>query len=93
MGTRLDKELKTYERNKVELLAKHEGKYVLIKGEEVVAFYTTPKEASNEGVSRFDGEPFLVKRIAEGEEEFDFDKAIEEDINRFDKAMKKLAKL
>lgn len=41
----------------------HEGKHVLIKGQEHVGFYRTEEAALEEGFRRFGRVPFLVKQI------------------------------
>jgi hypothetical protein len=58
----LEKELATY-RAKLEELKAHEGKFVLIKGEDVIDFFETYEDAIKGGYQRFNLEPFFVKRI------------------------------
>lgn len=58
----LDREIQTYEERKEELLA-HEGKYVVIHGEEIGGFYDTLDEALEAGYERFGLDPILVKQI------------------------------
>jgi hypothetical protein len=58
----LERELETY-KNKLPELKQHEGKFVLIKGEEVVDTFATYEDAIKEGYQRFKLEPFLVKQI------------------------------
>ncbi len=58
----LEKELATYQSKLQELLA-HEGKYVLIHGDEVAGFWDTYEDALQVGYQRFQLAPFLVKRI------------------------------
>ena len=60
---RLEKEQKTYELNKESLLAAHEGKYVLIHGEEVAGTWDTYRDALEAGYKQFGLEPFMVKQI------------------------------
>lgn len=93
MGTALELEMKTYEKNKADLVGRHEGKYVLIRGEEVIAVFDSQKDAFQEGNSKFGRKPFLVKQVLKDEEPFDFEKSVEEGNKRFEKAMKKLADL
>ena len=59
----LKKELETYDEKKLELLAAHEGQYVLIHGDEVAGTWDTYEDALKAGYERFEIEPFLVKRI------------------------------
>lgn len=58
----LEKELETY-RNKLPELKAEEGKFVLIKGDEVAGIYVAYEDALKEGYRRFGLEPFLVKQI------------------------------
>jgi hypothetical protein len=60
--TSLEKELETY-KNKLPELKQHEGKFVLIKGEEIIDTFTSYEDAIKEGYKRFNLEPFLVKQI------------------------------
>jgi hypothetical protein len=63
MGTLLDAELKTYEDHKEHLLGTAEGKFVLIRNQEVVGFYDAKMDAIAEGYRRFGNVPFLVKQV------------------------------
>jgi len=64
----LKEEIDTYNKNKPELLEKHNGKYVLIKGNRIVDAYDTQKDAIKVGIDKFGNTPFLVKKITEVEE-------------------------
>jgi hypothetical protein len=55
-------EIATYRARLPELLA-HEGEFVLIKGDQVIGFYSDQSEAIREGRSRFGLVPMVVKRI------------------------------
>ena len=59
----LKTELETYEREKERLLGESEGKYVLIRGEDVVGTWDTYEDAVKTGYSKFGLAPFLVKQI------------------------------
>ncbi len=59
----LEKELETYKKKLSELKAQHEGKFVLIHGEDVVDTFSTYEDAIKSGYQKFKSEPFLVKRI------------------------------
>jgi hypothetical protein len=61
----LDTEMATYRRLKPELLADPDkvGKYVLIKGEELLGIYPTRDEALEQGYERYLFEAFMVKQI------------------------------
>jgi hypothetical protein len=63
MSTVLDAELATYEREKPGLLAKHAGKFVLIKADKVLGVYESQNDAIDEGWKLFPGQPILTKRI------------------------------
>jgi hypothetical protein len=58
----LEKELETYKSKLPELLA-DEGKFVLIKGENVHGTYASYEDALKEGYKTFGLQPFLVKQI------------------------------
>ena len=55
-------EVATYEARLPELLA-HEGRFVLIKGDQVVGFFDSFDAAYREGRRRFGLVPLLVKQI------------------------------
>lgn len=65
----LDTEMATYRRLKPELLADPDklGKYVLIKGDQVLGIYPTRDEAIEQGYERYLFEAFMVKHIVEVE--------------------------
>ncbi|HVW76208.1 MAG TPA: hypothetical protein VHB45_01255 [Alloacidobacterium sp.] len=58
----LEKELATYQ-EKLPELKQHEGKFVLIHGNEVVDFFSTYDDAIKAGYQKFNLAPFLVKQI------------------------------
>ena len=57
----------TYRKHRKELLGKARGKFVLIKGEEVVDTFDTEGDAVRRGHKKFGNVPFLVKQILEVE--------------------------
>ena len=59
----LEQELETYKAKWAEL-TNEEGKFILIKGSEVVGLYGTYEDALQEGYAKFKLEPFLVKQIS-----------------------------
>ena len=59
----LTRELATYERHKDELVGSHEGRFVLIRGDEIAGVWDTYKDALEAGYKQFELEPFLVKQI------------------------------
>lgn len=58
----LERELATY-KQKLPELKEHEGKFVLIHGDDVVDTFSSYEDAIKEGYAKFKLEPFLVKRI------------------------------
>lgn len=58
----LETELATYQ-SKLPELKEHEGKFVLIHGDEIIDFFSTYDDAIKSGYQRFKLEPFLVKRV------------------------------
>ncbi|MBI4115661.1 MAG: hypothetical protein HY447_03695 [Candidatus Omnitrophica bacterium] len=68
---KLEKEYQTYLEHKDELLAKSEGKFVLIKDTKIIDVYSSYEDALKEGFKRFGNVPFLVKEI-QREEEINF---------------------
>ena len=67
----LELELETYRTLKPELVKNHLGKFVLIKGDQLVGTYDNAGNAYNAGVKNFGKEPFLVRRVSEGEEVYE----------------------
>jgi hypothetical protein len=59
----LETELETFRSKLQELKAEHEGKFVLIHGDEVVEVFTSYEDAIKVGYSKFGLSPFLVKQI------------------------------
>jgi hypothetical protein len=68
----LKQELETYEANRERLLADSLGKYVLIRGDQIVATYDTERDAINEGYRMFGNVPFFVQRVAAVDEPANF---------------------
>jgi hypothetical protein len=71
----LETELATYEA-KLPELKRHEGKFVLIHGDEVVDFFSTYEDAIKAGYQKFGLESFLVKKVAVTEPIFFFTRHI-----------------
>jgi hypothetical protein len=61
-------ELETFQKLKKDLIRDHNGKYALIKGDELIGVFESQKDAINTGISKFGSSPFLVKKIEEIEE-------------------------
>jgi len=72
--TMLETELATYQA-KLQELTKDEGKFVVIRGEDIRIF-DTYEDAIKHGYEQFGLEPFLVKKIASNEPVFHFTRQI-----------------
>lgn len=59
----LEVELKTYEQHRDKLLGTAEGKYVLIRDDQVVGVFDSKMDAIAQGYQRFGNVPFLVKQV------------------------------
>ncbi|HVW54586.1 MAG TPA: hypothetical protein VHC00_02780 [Rhizobiaceae bacterium] len=62
-SSQFEKEIETYNKKLPELL-NEVGRFILIKGDEVVSTYDTYNDAVKAGYERFKLEPFFVKQIA-----------------------------
>jgi hypothetical protein len=58
----LEKEIQTYKDNLPSLTAE-EGKFILIKGDQIIGLFETYEDAIKAGYEQFELEPFLVKQI------------------------------
>lgn len=65
---KLSQEYQTYMARREELLAKHEGKFVLIKKDSLIDIFVSYEDALKEGLRKFGNTPFLVKQIQREEE-------------------------
>ena len=63
----LQRETESFNRLLPELLSQ-QGRFVLIKGDDLVATFDSYQDALADGYRRFKLEPFLVKRIAPAEQ-------------------------
>ncbi len=63
----LEKELAVY-KAKLSELKQHEGKFVLIHGDDVVDVFGAYEDALKQGYARFKLDPFLVKQIQSTEQ-------------------------
>lgn len=59
----LEREKEVYRRHRDEWLPQYEGKFVAIKGEEIIGIFDTVEDAYEEAVRRIGKEPFLIARI------------------------------
>lgn len=64
---KLKQEYETYQAHKEELLAKHEGQFVLIRENEIVGVFASYDDALKAGLNKFGNVPFLVKKIERDE--------------------------
>lgn len=67
MDKTLETELRTYEQHRENLLGTAEGKFVLIRNEEIVGVYDSKMDAIAQGYQKFGNVPFLVKQIVKVE--------------------------
>ena len=58
----LEKEIATY-KAKLPTLKDQQGKFVLIKGDDVIGTFSSYEDAIKEGYAKFALEPFLVKQV------------------------------
>ncbi|MBI5794383.1 hypothetical protein HZA87_04890 [Candidatus Uhrbacteria bacterium] len=72
----LSQELTTYQSEKARLLAESNGKFVLVKGTDIIGVYVSQDDALQEGYRRFGNTEFLVKQITALEEFSNFSRAI-----------------
>lgn len=63
MAQILDTELKTYEQHRDHLIGTAEGKFVLIRNDQVIGVYDSKMDAIAQGYQQFGNVPFLVKQI------------------------------
>lgn len=61
----LEKELQFFAENKTKWLKAHFGKFVLVKGSELIGVYDNAETAIAEGAKRFGAESFLVRQLNE----------------------------
>ena len=69
MSTALEQERKLFKDHQAEWQKSYPGKFVLIKGETLRGVFDSDKTAVSEGIRLFGFEPFLVRNVAETEEE------------------------
>ena len=63
MDNVLAQELQTYEARREDLLAAAEGKFVLIKADQVLGVFETGQDAIRQGYRQLGNVPFLVRQI------------------------------
>jgi len=72
MSDPLSNELKTYEKNFESLVGTHEGKFVVIHGEHVLAVFDSQPDAIAWGYRELGNVPFLVKQVVRVEAPLSF---------------------
>ncbi|MGI9168348.1 MAG: hypothetical protein ACR2G5_18525 [Pyrinomonadaceae bacterium] len=65
----LEKERQFYADRLAEWLSRFPGKFVVVKGQELLGVFDTVEEALAEGARRFALEPFLVRRVQPTQDE------------------------
>jgi len=65
----LEKELAFYEKNLPAWLREYPGKFVLVKGEELVGVYDTNEQALSAGASHFGLGAYLIRRIQKNKDD------------------------
>ncbi len=61
----LEKELRTFEQKRQELVKKANGKYALVYGEQLAGVFDSLQDTFAAGYEQFGNVPFLVKEIRE----------------------------
>lgn len=69
MSAPLEQERKFFTSHQSEWQKAYSGKFVLVKGEALSGVFDSDATAVSEGIRRFGLEPFLVRNVAEKEEE------------------------
>jgi hypothetical protein len=64
----LEQELKIFGENEAEWSKAHPGKFVLIKGHEVIGFFDEPEPALSTGARLVGAESFLVRKLDKSDE-------------------------
>ena len=68
----LTEENRIFRENEDSWAEQHEGKFVLIRGDDVVGFFKTSEEALSEGYRRFGTVPFFVGPVRGGSHQSHF---------------------
>jgi hypothetical protein len=63
----LEQETAYFEAHKDELLAQHDGQFVLIHGDRLVGAFATFEQAFDAGIQTVGNQPFLIKPVAREE--------------------------
>lgn len=70
MEKKLEKEFNYYLENQSDLLKKHEGKFLVIKGTEVIGTYDTELKALEETAKEHEIGTFLIQHCTPGAENY-----------------------
>lgn len=71
----LEREMATYQANLMDILSS-EGRFVVIKGDEILGMWDFYEEALEAGYDEYGLEPFLVKKIQQSEPVYHFSRDI-----------------
>ena len=66
----LKKEFEYYLANQSELVKKYEGKFLVIKSENIVAVYDTKEQAYNETIKKHELGSFLIQLCSKGNDAY-----------------------
>ena len=66
----LDKEFRFYLTNQDDMVAKYDGRVVVIKNREVLGAYASELAAYTETIKHHEEGTFLIQRVSEGEEAY-----------------------
>jgi hypothetical protein len=66
--SQLQQEREFFKANQAEWAKAHAGKFVLVKGAELIGVFDNPENAVAEGLRKFGSESFLVRGVNEVEE-------------------------
>ncbi|MEO6098305.1 MAG: DUF5678 domain-containing protein [Fibrobacteria bacterium] len=69
-ATMLDQEFKYFQENQVELVSKYNGKYLVIRDQNVVGAYDSRGEAYTAAVKQFPVGTFLIQHCLPGSESY-----------------------
>jgi hypothetical protein len=65
MSKTLDREIAVYDRERERLEREHRGKFVLVRGDEIVGTFDTFQAAADEAVRRFGRGPYLIRHVSD----------------------------
>ncbi len=66
----LEKEFEYYLKNQEELVKQYNGKFIVIKGEEVVKVFDTEIEAYNWAKEEYEPGTFLIQKVSPGDKDY-----------------------